>query len=296
MELIRASRTLILPEMQGYRRTLGVVLSGGAAHCVVHIGCLRVLEREGIPVKAIAAASAGSIVGAAFAAGVAMEQMARIVRDLRWKDLFRIAPSRMGLLSSAPLERLLDSLLPVKRLEDLKIPLLAVATDLGTGKATVISRGEIVPAVRASCALPGLLPPSIRSDRLLVDGGVSANVPTQVLRRRGVDIIMVSDANQGLTRFARPTNLFEVIVQSIYITTRKAVTPYIEAADLIVAPEIGQIGWQDLSRADEMLRAGEAAMERKLAELRALMMERRVIRRMVGKLARGQARRSSNDR
>ncbi len=265
---------------------MGVALSGGAAHGIAHVGVLRVLERERIPIRMIAASSAGSIAGALFAAGLPAEELALLVRALRWKDVYRFSPGRMGLLSSEPLAALLGRTLPVKRFERLKIAMKVIATDLASGKAIVISKGELIPAICASCALPGLLPPSQVSGKMLVDGGVTSGVPTQVLRRAGVDVVMASDVNYKVTSFAAPGNLFEVIVRSVYLMSRQAVSGYIEEADLVVAPEIGDISWQDLERADELMSQGQAAMEAQIPALKQLLSSRRLLRRVAGQWSR----------
>lgn len=270
--------------MVTYRGKLGVALSGGAAHGLAHVGVLKVLESERIPIHMIAGSSAGSIAGAAYATGLAAEEIELIARGMRWKDVYNITPSRMGLLSAKPLEEFLDRTLPVKRFERLKMGLRIIATDLRTGKAVSISTGELIPAIRASCSLPGLLPPVELEGRMLVDGGVSSGVPTQVLRREGVDIVLVSDVNYKVTRFAAPTNLFEVIVQSLYILSRQAVSGYIKNADLIVAPEVGGISWQQIECAGELIAAGEKAMRAQLPALRKLLTSRQLVRRVVGRL------------
>lgn len=273
--------------MPEYPRSLGIALSGGAAHGIAHVGVLKVLERERIPIRMIAASSAGSIAGALFAAGLPAEELAVLVRELRWKDVYRFSPGRMGLLSSEPLAALLGRALPVKRFDRLKIAMKVIATDLASGKAIVISKGDLIPAICASCALPGLLPPAQVSGKMLVDGGVTSGVPTQVLRRAGVDVVMASDVNYKVTSFAAPGNLFEVIVRSVYLMSRQAVSGYIEEADLVVAPEIGDISWQDLERADELMSQGQAAMEAQIPTLKQLLSSSRLLRRVAGQWNRG---------
>ncbi len=139
-------------------RRLGLALGGGAARSMIHIGALQVLVAEGIHVSAIAGTSAGSIIGAAFAAGAHPEDLEKEAAALTWRSLARPAFSRRGLLGLERLEALIRKIVSVARFEDLSMPLNVVATDLNTGERVVIDEGELVSALLASCAIPESLP------------------------------------------------------------------------------------------------------------------------------------------
>src|SRR5438552_18605575 len=146
------------------RPRIGLALSGGAARGIAHIGVLRALEENAIPVDAIAGASAGALIGGAYAAGLSIAQLEAMARKFRWRHMGRLSFSRLGLQSNAPMEKFLRARLPVTRFEDLKIPFAAVATDLGNGTAVVLrDSGDIPLAIRASNCLPAFNLP-VRDD------------------------------------------------------------------------------------------------------------------------------------
>src|SRR5688500_11839221 len=142
--------------MSDSRPTIGLASSGGAARGMAHVGAMRALVENKVPIDYIGGTSAGSIVGGAFAAGMPVEEIAEFGRGLRWRDIGRMTMSRLGVQSNERLEQFLRERLPVTRFEDLSMPFVAVATDLKTGTAVVMrGEGDIPFAIRASCAIPG---------------------------------------------------------------------------------------------------------------------------------------------
>src|SRR5262245_5009041 len=167
--------------MTNFRRpSIGLALSGGAARGMAHIGVLRALVEKQIPIDCVAGTSAGSIVGAAFAAGLSIEQIVGLGMELRWRHVGRPTVSRRGLESNERLQRYLQKRLPITRFENLPMPFAAVATDLRSGTAVVMrDHGDIPFAVRASCTIPGLYVPVVDyMGRELVDGGLVAVIPS----------------------------------------------------------------------------------------------------------------------
>src|SRR5829696_6249334 len=124
------------------RPRVGLALSGGVARGNAHIGVLRVLEENNIPIDYIAGTSAGSLVAAAYAAGMTVDEIAEIGRSLRWRDVGRVTLSRLGVQSNARMEEFVRARLPLKRFEELRLPLAVVATDLKTGSAVIITEGD----------------------------------------------------------------------------------------------------------------------------------------------------------
>ena len=252
-------------------RRLGLALGGGAARSLAHIGVLEVLVAAGIRVSAIAATSAGSIIGAAFAAGADPKELEKEAAGLTWKSLARPAFSRRGLLALERLEALIRKIVPVARFEDLSIPLKVVTTDLNTGERVVIDEGELVSALLASCAIPGVFLPVERDGRLLVDGGVSCNVPADLPRDMGAEVVLAVDPTKGVLRLGEPLNLLQVISQSVYLMSREVTSQYLAGAELVVAPELPGVSWQDLGQASEIIESGRREMRRKMPELERLM-------------------------
>lgn len=255
----------------GKTRGLGLALGGGAARSLTHIGVLRVLENEGIAVRAIAASSGGAIFGAAYAAGRSLDDIEKEALAASWRTLTRFAFSRRGLLETAGLESRIRNLLAVERFEDLELPLRVIATDLNTGGRVVLSKGDLISAVMASCAIPGVFLPVERDGMLLVDGGVSCNVPADIVREMGPEVVLAVDANADVRRINESYNLLQVIVQSVYSMSRNLTVYYLAHADLIVTPSMKGIGWEDLGRAAEIIESGRREMQRRLPELKKLI-------------------------
>src|SRR5215211_5811407 len=138
------------------RPTIGLALSGGAARGIAHVGMLRALTENKIPIDFIAGTSAGSLVGGAWASGMALDEIEDLGRKMRWRDIGRPTISRLGVQSNDRLEQYLRSHLPLTRFEDLPVPFAAVATELNSGAAVVMREtGDVPFAIRASCAIPG---------------------------------------------------------------------------------------------------------------------------------------------
>lgn len=177
---------------------MGLALGSGGARGAAHVGVLKVLEREGIGVAAIAGSSIGAMVGGAYAAGIPVE---RIEEEWRRASLPQVVRTflptfpRAGLSSGAELERYLRSIFGDLRIEDLRIPFAAVATDLDTGEAVVIREGPLVEALRASTAIPGIFRPVRWRGRILVDGGLVEPVPVGVCRKLGAGIVVGVDVS-----------------------------------------------------------------------------------------------------
>src|SRR5258708_19232904 len=195
---------------------VGLALSGGAARGMAHIGVLRALEENEIPIEAIAGASAGALVGGLYAAGLSIAQLEEMARKFRWRHMGRLGFSRLGLQSNAPMETFLRANLPVTRFEDLRIPFAALATDLADGTAVVMrDKGALTFAIRASVCLPAFYVPVRDPDgRLLVDGGLVANLPISYTRDLGVDIVVAVDVGADGARFMEtPQTALGVLTQ-----------------------------------------------------------------------------------
>ncbi|HKE55731.1 MAG TPA: patatin-like phospholipase family protein [Pyrinomonadaceae bacterium] len=257
-----------------HRPTIGLALSGGAARGIAHIGVLRALLENNIPIDCIAGTSAGSIVGGAFAAGLSLERIEAIGRSLRWRDVGRVTMSRLGVQSNERLEHFLRAQLPVTRFEDLKIPFAAVATDLHSGKAVVMrEHGDVPFAIRASCAIPGWYVPVTDSHgRQLVDGGLVAVVPSSVARALGADIVIAVDVNAEGAKFLGPAqSVVGVLLQSMLVIQRTVTTYQLEVSDLVVKPQVGHIRWDEMGRAKELMTAGYEAGLESVPEILALI-------------------------
>ena len=256
------------------RPRIGLALSGGAARGIAHVGVLRVLEENRIPINFVAGTSAGSLVAAALAAGLPVTEIEALARSLRWRDIGRMTLSRLGIQSNARMAEFARARLPITRFEDLKIPLAVVATDLQSGTAIVMSgEGDVAFAIRASCALPGWYVPVIdEGGRQLVDGGLVANVPTAAVRSLGADIVIAVDVNtEGAKFIGPPHSALGVILQAMLVIQRTAALHQLQDADVVIRPRVGHLRWDEMSRADEFIAAGEEAARATLERIKHLV-------------------------
>jgi NTE family protein len=253
------------------RPRLGLALGGGAARGIAHVGVFKVLEEAQIRPDVIVGTSAGALAGVFLAAGVSPARMAAWVENLRWSLIARPVVSRLGLTSNDRLGKLLERALPVRTFEELVIPFACIATDLETCEPVLICEGDLVSAIRASCAIPGLVVPVERDGRLLMDGGVVENVPTAVTRLFGVDVVVAVDVNRSYRRPAPPSNMLAIAMQAFFTIGRKAEQAAADHADVLIAPDVGDVGVDELSRAAELIDAGERAAREALPTLQALL-------------------------
>lgn len=251
-----------------------MALSGGAARGIAHVGVLKVLAEYNIPIDFVAGTSAGSVAGGALAAGMSLEEIEKLSRSLRWRDMGRMTLSRLGVQSNARLEEYLRKLLPRTRFEEMLIPFAAVATDLHSGEAVVMSgEGDVPFAIRASCTIPGwYVPVTDERGRQLVDGGLVANVPAAAARSLGADIVIAVDVNaEGAKFLGPPQSAIGVIFQSMMLVQRTVSVLQLQDADIVVRPRIGHIRWDEMKRADELIAAGEEATRRTIARIQRLL-------------------------
>lgn len=242
--------------------TIGLALSGGAARGLAHVGVIRALVENKVPIDYIGGTSAGSIVGGAFAAGMPVEEIAEFGRSLRWRDIGRVTMSRLGVQSNERLEQYLRVRLPATRFEDLKIPFAAVATDLKTGTAVIFrEQGDVPFAIRASCAIPGwYVPVADEEGRQLVDGGLVAVIPATITRDLGADLVIAVDVNAAGATFLGPTSsIIGVVLQSMLVVQKTASRYQLASSDLVITPQVGQIRWDEMGRTEELMEAGYVA-------------------------------------
>jgi len=247
------------------RPRVGLALSGGAARGIAHVGVLRALEENNVPVDAIAGASAGALIGGCYAAGLPIDELTSMARAFRWRKTARLSFSRLGLQTNAKMEKFLREHLPVTRFEDLKIRFAALTMDLHKGTAVVFrDQGDLPFAIRASTCIPAVYTPVRDSQgRWLVDGGLVASLPISYVRDLGVDVVIASDVNfDGARFFADPKTAMGVLAHTFVAVERIVANQDRADADVLITPKVGHIRWDQTRRADELLKAGyDAAME-----------------------------------
>lgn len=259
------------PAARSPKPGIGLALGGGFARGFAHLGVLRVLEQNDISVSHIAGTSVGSILGAAYASGAPLSRIISTCSNLRFRDIARWKVSRLGLASNQRLGELIARVFDSTRFEDLRIPLAVVATDLATGDPVVFTQGNLVDAIRSSCAFPGLFEPVEIGTRCLADGGLVAQVPTVAARQLGATTVLgVSVGIQDGRRDA-PTNIFQVVARAVSAAQKHQLESWEKHADLVLRPDVHTLAWDDFERAEEAISAGELAAKRALPRLRKLV-------------------------
>jgi NTE family protein len=257
-----------VPQASPRRPLIGVALGGGFARGLAHIGVLKVLEEEQIPIDFIAGTSVGSVIGAAYASGVSAKELAEIAGLVRFKDFSRWTFSRFGIFSNDKMALFLTKFLRCKSFEDLRIPLAVTATDILTGEPVVFTSGDMVDPVRASCAYPGMFLPVNVNGRLLVDGLLAHGVPAAPLRQMGAEKVIAIYLSAHWVKPKGPRHVFDVIGQCFSIAQTRMCGPWKAASDVILEPAIGEFGYDDFNRAPDLIRAGEVVARAAMPQIR----------------------------
>jgi NTE family protein len=256
---------------------VGVALGGGFARGLAHIGVLKVLEEENIPVDLIAGTSVGSVIGAAYASGISAKELEEISALVRFKDFSRWTFSRFGIFNNDKMAVFLRKVLRCKTFEELRIPLAVAATDVVTGEAVVFTSGELIDPVRASCAYPGIFLPVNVNGRLLVDGLLAHSVPTVPLRKMGADRVIGVSLSASWVKKQGPRHVFDVIGQCFSIAQDNMCGVWKSAADLVLEPAIGEFSYDDFVRAPELIKTGEVAARAALPQIRSWFPELKAV-------------------
>lgn len=265
------------------RKKIGLALSGGAARALAHVGVLEVLEKEEIPIDMIAGTSFGAAVGALYAQGKNTSQMKELAPYLRWRKLASLPDltvPKTGFIKGNKIKDLLALTFGGDiQFSDLKIPFACVATDLETGEEVVINHGSVPAAIRASVSVPAVFTLVKWEGKYLVDGGLANPVPVSVVKQMGADIIIASSVitdvadrshlvDESGAENSREPNIFQVIMQSIHITTYSVVRASLEQADIIIEPKVAHIGAGDFHKGQELILRGAQAARNAIPEIK----------------------------
>lgn len=300
---------LIVHATEAPRPKIGLVLSGGAARGLAHIGVLKALEEQGIKIDAIAGTSMGAVVGGLYASGYQIDELEKLALSIDWQQALSDAPPRedvpfrrkqddrdflvkqklsfrddgslglpLGVIQGQNLALLLESLLAhtsdTRDFDKLPIPFRAVATDIASGEKVVFRKGHLPQVIRASMSIPAVFAPVELNGRLLVDGGMTDNIPLDVAREMGVDIAIVVDIGTPLRNRKQLTTVVDVLNQSITLMTRRNSEEQLAALhkdDVLIQPPLASFGVTDFGKAQEMIDAGYRAtriLDARLARLK----------------------------
>lgn len=286
------------------RPKIGLALSGGGARGAAHIGILKVLEENRIPIDYIASTSMGSIVGGMYASGMSVAEIETFMKEVDWVEVFlddtprpdrsfrrkrdddlylirsKLGISGAGLQFPAGalqgqnidllLKRYMLPVVTIRDFDDLSIPYRAIATDIATGQTVVLESGDLARAIRTSMSLPAVLAPQELDGRLLVDGGVSNNLPVDVVRDMGADVVIAIDISTPLMEREKLNSVLVIITQLTSIITQRNSQLQIESlgeSDIFLQPDLGDIATLTRGRAGEAIDIGEKAAVAILGEL-----------------------------
>lgn len=254
------------------RPRIALVLGGGAARGFAHVGVIRTLEKEKIPIDLIVGTSVGSLVGAIYADKANSFELEWKAFSLEKEDIFdfSILRATKGPIKGDRLEKFVQEHISVEKIENLKIPFIAVAVDLNTGEEVLLDQGSIAKAVRASSSIPGVFEPLKYQDRLLVDGGVLGNIAPAIARQKGADVVITVDIGKNVVNYDT-NNVVNITLQAIKIMSNKIGQYKQKDTDILIQPDVGDVDMLDFSRKKECMLAGIAATESKIEEIKKVI-------------------------
>ena len=272
--------------MPAQRINIGLALGGGGARGLVHIGVLKSLKKQGIPVHMVAGASIGATIGAMYAATLDPDWVEKRFRQFVQSDLYKkigldrlvptdqpnssifqtaatyvknqiivnLANDRLGILKQDRLLQVLEYLIPVKTFEELKIPFSCLTLDLNSGEDIIFKTGDLVEATLASSAIPGFIPPVEKNGLLLTDGSVSCPVPVITVRKMGADFSI--SVNVGMNNFEtlQNPNLLQVLGRAEQITSTRLGELKANTADITIRPNTMDVYWAEFNKIDQSTR------------------------------------------
>ena len=247
---------------------IGIALGGGFARGIAHIGVLKVLEEEGIPVSMIAGTSVGSIMGAAYCSGISIADLEELAETVRFTSFARWTISRYGFANNDRMTAFLQRILKAHTFEELQIPLGVTATDFNTGAAAVFTTGSVIDPVRASCAYPGMFLPVEIDGKWMVDGMLSHPVPTRPVRAMGAERVIGVHLKGQWSKSTAPRHMLDVVGQSFAIAQDMMSSVWRSAADIVIEPDVAGFDYADFKRAGQLVKVGEIAMRNALPEVR----------------------------
>ena len=286
---------------------IGLALGGGGARGLAHIGVLKVLEKYKIPVHCIAGTSIGALIGAGYALHPEAEPFhtriaefvasplfqnsglnrftrkepvenffGQVAKFVKQRIIINLAHSKLSVVSSERLYKVIRFTLENRTIEQTKIPLAIVATDLVSGEAKTFLRGSIRKAVLASASIPGFLPPVEHEGYLLVDGAVTEPIPVTAVQNLGANLVIAVDVGQEVLGGRHATkNIIDLMFRTNSITADALRTKLLEPADFIIRPQVGDVHWAEFNQFDRLVHEGEAACEKEIDKILKIYKQRR---------------------
>ena len=262
------------------RPKVAIVLGGGGARGFAHIGVLKVLKDENIPIDIIVGNSIGALVGAMYASGAPAESIEKLAENTGWNDISNFSnPSVLKLfitgklLSTEKMEKYLEKYTGSKRFDELKVDFACIATDILTGERVVLKEGEVARAARASATIPGLFEPVEYRHRFLVDGGLSDNIPTDIAKLMGADYIITVCVSADFSK-NKVSSVFSMLTQAISIQGRQLDDQKLKLSDINIFPKVSDVSLMELNRSRECIDAGSVAARESIAQIKKQLLEK----------------------
>lgn len=291
---------------------IGLALGGGGARGLAHVGVIKALEREDIPIDFIAGTSVGSVVGAFYALHKDSQKLLTTARQLAdkmnkyqnqldfnqfnqfEKEDKKIFPwvkltdfikrgyflhtelKKTYLNDGMMIKKLYSEIFGERLFSETKLPFIAVAADLISGEEIFLNKGKITPALMASCAIPGIFPPVQFQNKLLVDGGIIDNIPIKAVRKMGANLVIASNISKKLKRKTEFKNAIDILLRSEKITSNELRKEQLETADFIISPEIHHVDWWNFSKPKQCIHLGEEATNKVIAELLKIIKKKKI--------------------
>jgi NTE family protein len=269
------------------RKKVGLVLGGGGARGLAHIGVLKVLEENNIPIDFVSGTSIGAIIGALYCLGKKPSEIEEIAKKINWKNIFDFGFSLKGIIKGKKIEDYLRDIFEEKSFSDLKIPFFATAVDINESTEVVFNKGDLTNAVRASISIPGIFKPIMNNGRVLVDGGVLDNLPIKVLKENGAEVIIAVNLydepqkeiiyetanriNQESKSFLKEIpNLVKIILKSYNLMEGEKVRLLLENFDneIIITPKVRNLRIYEFDKVDLLIEKGINSTKKEIYKIK----------------------------
>ena len=259
------------------RPKIGLALGSGGSRGLAHIGVIKALEENNIPIDFIAGTSIGAMAGGFYAVGLGVKKMEDIVLETNWRRMFSLVDPRLkqGLITGEKVKTFIEGYVDGKRIEDCKIPFVAVATDLKTGEIVVLNKGEMAQAIRASISVPLVFKPVEIDGRMLADGGLSAPVPVEIVRAMGADIVIAVNLDKHYHDENWKPGWYDIANDSLNILRHHLALSNVSTADIVINIDVGKNNyWYQFINGQDKILTGEKAAKEILPRLQEIIYQK----------------------
>jgi NTE family protein len=256
------------------RPKIGLALGSGGSRGLAHIGVIKALEENNIPIDFIAGTSIGAMAGGFYAAGLGVKKMEDIVLETNWRRMFSLVDPRLkqGLITGEKVKTFIEGYVDGKKIEDCKIPFVAVATDLKTGEIVVLNKGEMAQAIRASISVPLVFKPVEIDGRTLADGGLSAPVPVEIVRAMGAEIVIAVNLDKHYHDEKWKPGWYDIANDSLNILRHHLALSNVSTADIVINIDVGKNNyWYQFVNGQDKILTGEKATKEILPRLQEII-------------------------